>query len=162
MPNNAREDYVPVHRHAANDINGLGSLFPPTQVAVGVDADPTTNSTIFVDLVDMVLTFTPPTTFPLWQCRVTFQGQFTQDTDAETLSVRLERDGTEIPATTRTGIAIGTNGPIALSSEAVVVVRGGTEVEFTTQWGVSGGIGTADGTDRRMEATLTPYTPAVM
>lgn len=162
MPNNAREDYVPVHKHAAVDINGLGSLFPPTQVVVGTGADPTTNSLIYIDLLNMELTFTPPSTFPLWQCRVTFQGQFEQDTDAETLSVRLTRDGTEIPATVRQGIAIGVNGPMALSSEAVIVVRGGTEIVLATQWGVGGGIGTAVGTDRRMEATLTPYNPAAM
>lgn len=170
MPNNQREDYVPTHRHTADDVSGLGALlFPPTQIAVGVAAAPTTNSTTFATLTNMSLPVNPPSIYGirLWEVTLTFTAEVSVAAAPAAnvgAQIRLAQAGTAVPNSTRraSNTGNGSDFPFQLITEATVVIAAGTSVTFTGEWATGQGtdVVTSTGTSRRLEATMRPYAGA--
>lgn len=151
-------DYVGVHPHAVEDVQGLPNLFPPSQVVDGVVVDPNTNSAVFVDLDDMQVTVRPPSGIaPLWECRLWFDGQFNA-TDS-TVGVRIVEDpaGTPVELLRRaTQIRFGPRA-FLVALTGVSVVSEGADTTFGVQWRSVGAAATAVGTRRHLIATLRPF-----
>jgi len=147
------------------DIQGVSAnLFPPTQVAVGVTADPTKSSLSFTTLTDMDIDVTPPADWPLWEARLQFSGQFSIAAaydPTEVVYTRFAQDGVEI-ANTRVGanpLGNGATFPTETFYVATVIIPGGVTTNFTTEWaGATVSVITATGVARMMTVTLRPYT----
>lgn len=167
MPNNQRPDYVAPHQHAAPDVNGLGVfLFPPTQIAEGVTANPTRSAPIYATLTDMTLDVTPPSWFPLWRATITFTGTFSSDTLGYGAILVPAVDGAEVDETTtaRQGVSYANDSVFEVVVQGSTVLHGGEQVTLTMLWGstdlTATALITAVETYRRMEVVLTPYTLA--
>lgn len=154
MPNNLQSDYVAPHFHAPLDVQGLpAALFPPTQIADGAAANPTTAVGVFALLPDMSILVDPPATYPTWEVTLTFTGTFQNDTAGAGAAVRFNGIGN----TTRTGTSFQINGLFELSLQATIVVKAGSPFTARVDWAtVGGGIATANGTQRKLEAVLRP------
>lgn len=167
MPNVGHPDFIAVHKHSAVDVQGLDtSLFPPTQITAATTSDPTTASSSFSTLAEMTLDVTPPATWPMWECKLQFNGSFSiaAVVDPGTgCAVRFAQDGTPVDATSRraTNVGNGTSFPFVLVNFATVLIPAGTTVTFVTQWASSDGaaVVTNTATNRQMTATLRPYAP---
>lgn len=163
MPNNQRPDYVAPHQHNAGDVNGLGILTPPIQVAVPTTSAPTSTTSTYALLPEMTLPITPPDHFPLWQATLRFNGQFSHGQDPGLVGVKLQQDGVDVANTTRVTASIASNA-VTFGTQATVVIPAGTEVTFEVFWAnvTNAGTATATSTRRSFEVELQPYNPAVL
>lgn len=154
MPNNLQSDYVAPHFHAPPDVQGLpAALFPPTQIADAVAAGPTTAVGVFAPLPDMSIAVQVPETYPTWEMTLTFTGTFQNDTAGSGAQVRFNGIGN----TTRSGTSFQINGLFELSIQTTSVVKPGAPVTAQVDWAtLGGGIATANGTQRKLEAVLRP------
>lgn len=158
-------DRVPVHQHAADDVQGLANLFPPIVEANGVVVSPVCASPIFALLPDMALTVTPSVGIcPVWEVVLWFEGEFS--TIDATLSLRLVRDPAGVPVVVANteraqAIVFGPN-TATMALAGTVVVTEGVASTFGVQWSRLGTNVTADTTRRKLRATLRPHQPAAI
>lgn len=165
MPNNQHSDYVPPHKHAADDIEGMGVLlFPPTIVANGVASAPTSTSDVYALLTNMLITTAPPAAFPVWQAQITFTGTFAHSASNGTVGAKLVVNGTDVPAMVRTYEVPAAGGLVSIALVATVQLVGGTAPDIRVQWAnvTNSGTATAQTTNRRLEVAYTPYLPAAL
>lgn len=166
MPNTQRVDFVPPHKHSADDVAGYGPyLFPPTQIALGAAADPTRTLSTYALLTDMDLDgITLGSQFPMWEVRVTFTGQFQHTNAGAQVGIRLMRGSlTTITNTTRVGTVVSAGGLIVMSTSATFILSSSESTAVQLHWANVGGAGTAtaSGTSRRLEYVVRPYSPVI-
>ena len=140
MPNVGHPDYVPPHRHSALDVQGLEPfLILPEQKRIATAVD-TISSDAFTELAESEVTATPPNTFPLWQARVKFQGDFYSGAAPAVdnqVALRLAKDGLvfgrEVYQSAPDGPGAALTFPMFVENWSAVI-PGGTAVTFSMYW----------------------------
>lgn len=162
MPNISGLDFIPPHKHSPDDFAGAASLvLPPVAQAVGVTSGPTTGSATFADLAEMSISTTPPSTYPLWQAKVNFNGLFSHSEIDGDVEIQIVRGTSTVIGTAQNSTPVA-NGPMTIDASAVVTgLVAGTLVSFKVQWRAPNApTATAEGVQRVFSVELTPYVPA--